>query len=102
MIDFLNSFMTVIFKTLILIVNAVLTPIDWVISQYLPAVDSALTHVGSFLTLIMRYMGWAISVSGVSFYAISIIVAYFIFKLSVPIVIWFVKLAVNWYNYLKP
>lgn len=87
---------------IISLVNLILTPIDSLITSALPDLSNALTSVGSFLQLCLQSIGWVISLSGLSSACISIIVVYFAFKLTAPLLFYFIKLALSWYNRLKP
>lgn len=98
----INSILTGIFKLIIGLVSIILTPIDNLISSSLPSLQTALNAVGSLLSLISQSLGWAISVTGLSSSALSLIVLYFTFKLSVPLLFYLIKLALSWYNKLKP
>ena len=87
---------------IISLVNLILTPIDNLITSALPDLSNALTAVGNFLTLCLQSIGWVISLSGLSSACITLIVVYFTFKLTAPLLFYFIKLALSWYNRLKP
>lgn len=91
-----------IIKLIISLVSLILTPIDNLILTVLPDLSNGLTAVGSFLNLISNGIGWVISASGLSNEALSLIVAYFAFKLTAPMLFYLIKLALSWYNKLKP
>ena len=98
----INAILKGIFKLVISLVNILLTPIDAIITAALPSLATALTGIASFLTLITSSIGWVLSVFGLSSECLSLIVVYFTFKLSVPIVVYSIKLAIRWYDKLKP
>lgn len=98
----INAMLKGIFKLIISLVSVILTPIDNLILQLLPDLSNALTAVGNFLNLIGTSIGWAISVTGLSNETLSLIVVYFTFKLTAPMMFYVIKLALNWYNRLKP
>lgn len=98
----INAILKGIFKLVIGLVNILLTPIDAIISAALPGLSTALTGIASFLSLITSSIGWVLSVFGLSSECLSLIVVYFTFKLSVPIVVYSIKLAIRWYDKLKP
>ena len=98
----INAVLKGIFKLIISLVSLLLTPIDNLILTLLPDLSNALTAVGNFLNLIGTSIGWAISVTGLSNETLSLIVAYFTFKLTAPMMFYLVKLALSWYNRLKP
>lgn len=90
-----------IMTLIIALVNVILTPIDLLISQFLPSLDSALSAIANFLNLAGRSLGWGISLTGLSSETLSLIVLYFTFKLTVPLLVSTIKLAIKWYNSLK-
>lgn len=98
----INSILTGIFSLIISLVNLILSPIDNLIQSTLPGLSDALTAVGSFLNIISSGIGWALSLTGLSSNCISLIVIYFGFKLTAPMLFYMIKLALSWYNKLKP
>lgn len=91
-----------IMKLIIGLVSLILAPIDLLIQSALPQLSSAFTAIGNFLNLISNGIGWAISLSGLSSEAISLLVAYYVFTLTAPMLFYMIKLALAWYNRLKP
>lgn len=98
----INAILTGIFKLIIGLVSIILTPIDALITSALPSLDNALTAVASFFTYIGSSIGWVISLTGLSPETLSLIVLYFTFKLTAPMLFYMIKLALSWYNKLKP
>lgn len=98
----INAILQGIFKLIISLVNVLLTPIDALISTALPSLDSAINAVGQFLNLVSQGLGWAVSVSGLSTECLSLIVLFFTFKLTAPLLFSTIKLAIRWYDKLKP
>lgn len=98
----INAILTGIFKLIIGLVSIILTPIDLLITNALPSLDNALTGVASFFTYIGSSIGWVISLTGLSSETLSLIVLYFTFKLTAPMLFYMIKLALSWYNKLKP
>ena len=84
------------------LVSIILAPIDAVIASALPGLDAAFTAIGNMFTLASNYVGFAISFIGLSNEALSLIVLFYTFKLSVPLVISSVKSAIKWYDKIKP
>lgn len=91
-----------IISLIIGLVSLVLAPIDGLITSALPDLSNALTAVGSFFNLISNGIGWVISATGLSSDTLSLIVLYFTFKLTAPMMFYMIKLALSWYNKLKP
>lgn len=98
----INAILTGIFKLIIGLVSLILSPIDALITNALPSLDSALTAVANFFTYIGSSIGWVISLTGLSSETLSLIVLYFTFKLTAPMLFYMIKLALSWYNKLKP
>ena len=98
----INAILKGIISLIIGLVSLILTPIDNLILTALPNLSNALTAVGNFLTLISNGIGWAVSLTGLSNEALSLIVMYFTFKLTAPMLFYMIKLALSWYNKLKP
>lgn len=98
----INAILTGIFKLIIGLVSIILAPIDLLITNALPSLDNALSAVASFFTYIGSSIGWVISLTGLSSETLSLIVLYFTFKLTAPMLFYMIKLALSWYNKLKP
>lgn len=91
-----------IFNLIISFVGVLLSPIDSLITNSLPGLSSAISAVGSFLSLCTQSIGWVLSCFGLSSNCISLIIIYFTFKLTVPLLIYVFKLAIKWYHMLAP
>lgn len=91
-----------IMNLIIGLINLLLYPIDALIETALPSLSSALSAVGSFFTVALQSIGWVISLTGISSSVISLVVAYYVFKLTVPMLFYLIKLVLAWYNRLKP
>lgn len=91
-----------IFSLVVSLVGVLLAPIDALITNALPGLSSAISAVGSFLQTCTSAIGWVLSCFGLSSSCLSLIVIYFTFKLTVPILIYTFKLAVKWYHMLVP
>lgn len=98
----INAILKGIISLIVGLVSLILTPIDNLILTALPDLSNALTAIGNFLNLISNGIGWAVSLTGLSNEALSLIVMYFTFKLTAPMLFYMIKLALSWYNKLKP
>ena len=98
----INAILTGIINLIVGLVSLILAPIDNLILSALPDLSNALTAIGNFLNLISTSLGWAVSVTGLSNETLSLIVMYFTFKLTAPMLFYMIKLALSWYNKLKP
>lgn len=98
----INALLTGIMNLIIKLVGLLLAPIDLIISQFLPDLSSGISAIGAFFNLAKQYLGFAVSITGLSSTALSLIALYFVFKLTVPMLVYTVKLAIKWYDKLKP
>lgn len=98
----INAILTGIINIILFLVNLILLPIDALISTLLPDLSNALTSVAVMFDYALSYIGFAIDMTGLSDLAIGLIVSYWVFKLSAPLVVSTVKTALNWYRTLKP
>lgn len=88
---------------IIKLVNVLLSPINLLITNLLPQeVVNGLNSIGGFFQTISNGIGWVVSASGIPTSAIAIIVATMVFKLTVPLLVHATKLAIKWYDKLKP
>lgn len=97
----INKILLGVIKLIVGLVSVILTPIDNLISTALPDLSNVLDSVGAFLNLATQSIGWVISLTGISSSVISIIVLYYGFKLTAPMLFYMIKLALSWYNKLK-
>lgn len=98
----INAILSGIFSLIIGLVNLILSPIDNLIAQYLPSVSSGLNTVSNFFNWVAGLIPWGISWFGFNSTVIGLFVAYTTFELTVPLLIHTIKLAIKWYNQLKP
>lgn len=98
----INALLKGIMKLIMTLVNVLLLPIDALISTVLPDLSNALDSVASFLNMCTQSIGWVISLVGLSPNVISLIVLYFGFSLTAPMLFYLIKLALAWYDKLKP
>lgn len=98
----INAILTGIINIILFLVNLILLPIDALISTLLPDLSNALTSVAVMFDYALSYIGFAIDMTGLSDLAIGLIVSYWVFKLSAPLLVSTIKTALNWYRTLKP
>lgn len=95
--------LTAIMSLIIKLVSILMAPINLLINNLLPQeVINGLNSIGGLFQTISDGIGWVVSASGIPPTAIAIIVATMIFKLTVPLLVYAVKLALAWYDKLKP
>lgn len=90
-----------VFKLIISLVSVILSPIDNLIAQFLPGLDTALSYIANFFDYIGGIVPWLISYTGLNTLVLTAIIDIIIFILTVPLMVHTIKLAVAWYNKLK-
>lgn len=98
----INKILTAIFNLVISLVNFILVPIDSMISSAIPGFDEAFDMIGSFFEYLSTLLPWVISWLGVNQLIIEYLVLYLTFKLTMPLAVHTIKLAIKWYDKLKP
>lgn len=97
----INKILTGIFNIIINCVNSLLTPIDAVITASLPELSAGIDAIGDMFSIVNNGVSFALDMSGLSDTAITLIISYFVFVLTVPLTFSSIKLALKWYNSLK-
>ncbi len=90
-----------VFKLIISLVSVILSPIDNLIAQFLPGLDTAFFYIANFFDYIGGIVPWLISYTGLNTLVLTAIIDIIIFILTVPLMVHTIKLAVAWYNKLK-
>lgn len=97
----INKIIVGIISLISSLISLILSPIDNLISSYLPGLDTALNSFDAFFDLISQGIGWVIDAFAIPSEVLSLIVAYWVFKLTLPLLISTIKLVVKWYDKLK-
>lgn len=98
----INALLTGIFKVITSLVNLILSPINSLISSYLPDLANVFTTIHSACTILFSGLGWWKDALMLSTETISLIITYWTIKLTLPLIISTIKLAIKWYDKLKP
>lgn len=91
----------IVLNFVVSIINLLLMPIDLLISQFLPSIENLFNYLNSFISLLINNIAWAVDSLCLPNAIIIIITDYLIFRLTFPYLLWFIKLAIKWYNNLK-
>ena len=93
---------TFIFDLVINLVNLLLSGVDSIIEQFLPSVADAIDMISALFSNVLNIIPWVMSWMGLNSTVVGIVVAVFTFELTVPFIVHTVKLAIKWYDKLKP
>lgn len=97
----INGIVDIILNFVVGIVNIILTPIDLLIQNFLPNISNIIGYINGLINVILTYVGWVVDSLCIPQPVIIILTDFLIFKLTFPYAIWFIKLAIKWYNNLK-
>lgn len=97
----INAILTGIINLIIGLVQILLKPIDIAIASAIPQLTPAFNAIFGMFDVVNDVVGFVISASGLSDTALDLIIAYWVFKLTVPFTFKSLKLALKWYNSLK-
>lgn len=98
----INAILKGIFKLVISLVSLLLSPIDSLINSAFPSIAQGITYINNFLDYIGSLIPYILSWFHLPNYFITLVVGYMTFKLTVPLAVHTVKLAIKWYDKLKP
>lgn len=98
----INALLKGMMSLIMNLVGVLLKPIDLLISQFLPDLSGAINAIGALFNYVGGTLGFCVSLTGLSSATLSLIVLYFTFKLTVPLLVSTIKTAIKWYNALKP
>lgn len=93
---------TFIFDLVINLVNLLLSGVDSIIEQFLPSVADAIDMISALFSSVLNFIPWVMSWMGLNSTVVGIVVAVFTFELTVPFIVHTIKLAIKWYDKLKP
>lgn len=99
--SFAQSILSLIFNFISLVINLLLTPLDLLISQYIPSLNGLLNYISDMFDVAIVYVGYVVDSLCIPHNVMVLIVEYMIFRLTLPLLVYVVKLAIKWYNYLK-
>lgn len=98
----INAIIKGIFKIVILLVNVLTAPIDLAIQTAFPDITNAFNYLDSFFDFINNLIGYVMSWFHLPQAFLTLLVGYWTFKLTVPHLIHRIKLAIAWYDKIKP
>ena len=98
----INAILKGIFRLVIALVSLLLAPIDSLINSAFPSIANALGYIDNFFDYILGFIPWVLSWFHLPQAFLTLLVGYFVFKLTVPLTIHTVKLAIKWYDKIKP
>lgn len=92
---------TAIIYILLGLIRIIMLPIDFIINQFIPNFSQLTTNIISFFETVTTYLGWAINAIPLNSIALALIVAFWTFKLSAPVIAWLLKLTFKWWRAVK-
>jgi len=90
-----------IFNSAILLISLVLYPINALVTSLLPSLTTTFAAIDTLLETVADGIAYGVSYSLLPPLALQIIVLYYTFILTFPLAIYFIKVAIKWFNKLK-
>lgn len=84
------------------IVAVVFAPISLLIHNLLPGIEGLFTNISAWLLYATTYVGWVIDAFGIPSIVLSVVASYYVYKVGSSFAVYGLKLAVKWYEALKP
>lgn len=97
----IQEIFTTFISLIISFISLLLIPIDNLILSVLPDLSNAFTGIANLFNYISTGIAWGISLTGLSSASLTLIVVYYTFKLTAPMLFYLIKLAISWYNRIK-
>lgn len=98
----IKALLSGIIKLIIGLVSILFYPIDLAISAILPDVSTMFTYVAQFFTIIGNGISYALSFIPIFPEFWVVFVAIYTIRLTFPITMYAIKLALRWYDKVKP
>lgn len=97
----INAILKGVFSIILNLVSLLLYPINALITSAIPGLDKAFLTIENLFTTAFTYVGWSIDASLINTETISLIIATLTFRLTLPLAVNTIKLAIKWYDKLK-
>lgn len=101
-VNILQSIMTVLLAIVNQMVAVIMAPISLIIQMLLPDVDYVFTQVSAWIDYLTEYAGWVIDAFGLPSISITMVAGYYTFIVLSSTAAYAIKLAIRWYEAIKP
>ena len=100
--DLLSNFLHLVLDFVIYIVNILLVPFDFVVSNFMPSyIENSLSYIVNAFGVAFSYIGYVLDSVGFESFTIVLFADYMLFKVMVPLGVSVIKLAIRWYYTIK-
>lgn len=90
-----------IFKIIMKLVAVLLSPIDSLITQFLPGTNTIFRFITGAFNVVGQFFSWIIDATLIDSEVVAFLIGVITFRLTVPLLVYAIKLIVKWYNALK-
>ena len=97
----INAILKGVFSLILNLVSLILYPINALITNAIPGLDNAFLTIENLFNTLFQFVGWGADALMINTETISLIIATLTFRLTLPLAVNTVKLAVKWYDKLK-
>lgn len=100
--DLISNFLHLILDFVIYITNFILVPFDLLINNFFPTyIEDSISFIVNAFDTAFYYLFYILDSVGFESFTILLFTDYIIFKITVPLGVSVVKIAIRWYNNLK-
>lgn len=96
----IESVFNFILNFIMSMVELLLIPLDLIISQFIPDLSEIITSINEYLNLSYTYISFIVDFTFLSSFAVNLLFSFMLFKLTVPVSAYVIKLALNWWKKL--
>lgn len=94
----INAIFNGFLKLIIMFIDLISTPINNVINEYLPQLSNVFTLLNQFIDFIIDIIVWVVSWFNFPPYFLTFLIGYYVFKLTVPLLIHNLKILAAWWD----
>lgn len=98
----INAIIKGIFSLITSLVNVILTPINLLITNFIPDLSNVFITIRGLFNILFQYSPWVLDAMLISSETISLFITLLTLRLTIPLTLSVIKLAIKWYNALKP
>lgn len=94
----INSFLSGLIEFFKGFLALLLSPIDSIITEYLPDFADMLSYVGDFFNTILGFIPWILSWLNIPVLVVGFVISYYIAKITISFLVHEIKIIVAWWD----
>lgn len=94
----INAIFEGFLKLVVMFIDLISTPINNIINEYLPQLDYVFSLLNQFIDFAINILGWVVSWFNFPPGFLTFLIAFYVFKLTVPLLIHNLKILAAWWD----